>query len=148
MTRQPREYKSWWSSPEEEILALDELRSALDKQENDKDYNKKIHDSVLKMVDELGSNENFQNMITGMFTPPVFIGENSASQDELAKLLEEYDENVGNDTVGNDIVNQRNIYFIESDSNYSGSIICVKPTRLKRTIHKRRTSIKKTRKRK
>jgi hypothetical protein len=87
-----KEFKPWWSSPEEEKLAIAELRAALDKQENDKDYHKKIHNSVLKIVDELGSNENFQKMITGIFTPPVFIGENSETQDELGKLLEEYDE--------------------------------------------------------
>ncbi len=79
----------WWSNREEERLAIDELRAALDKQENDKDYNKKIHESVVKLVDELGSNENFQKMITGIFTPPVFISEKSDTQDELEKLLEE-----------------------------------------------------------
>ena len=88
----PREFKPWWSSPEEEKLAIAELRAALDKQKNDKDYHKKIHNSVLKIVDELGSNENFQKMITGIFTPPVFIGENTETQDELEKLLKEYDE--------------------------------------------------------
>jgi len=87
-----REFKPWWSSPEEEKLAIAELRAALDKQKNDKDYHKKIHNSVLKIVDELGSNENFQKMITGIFTPPIFIGENTDTQDELEKLLEEYDE--------------------------------------------------------
>ena len=35
-----REFKPWWSSPEEEKLAIAELRAALDKQENDKDYHK------------------------------------------------------------------------------------------------------------
>ena len=45
------------------------------------------------------SNENFQKMITQIFTPqPVFIGENTETQDELEKLLEEYDkiENTNN----------------------------------------------------
>lgn len=92
MARQPRELKPWWSSPEEEQLAIAELRAALDRQENDKDYDKKIHESVQKLVDELASNENFQKMITGIKTPPVFIGENSDSQDELGRLLEEYNE--------------------------------------------------------
>lgn len=91
MARQPHG-KKWWSSPEEERLALDELQIALDKHENDKDYHKKINESVIKLVDEIGSNENFQTIITGMFTPAVFIGENSNALEELAKLLEEYDE--------------------------------------------------------
>ena len=92
MARQPHGEK-WWSSPEEERLALDELQIALDKQVNIKDYHKKINESVIKRVDEIGSNENFQTIITGMFTPAVFIGENSNALEELAKLLEEYDEN-------------------------------------------------------
>lgn len=92
MARQPHG-KKWWSSPEEERLALDELQIALDKHENSKDYHKKINESVIKRVDEIGSNENFQTIITGMFTPAVFIGDNSNALEELAKLLEEYDEN-------------------------------------------------------
>ena len=88
MARQPIEFKKWWSSQEEERLAIDELRIALDKQETDIDYHTKIHESIIKLVDELGSNENFQKMIKGLFTPPVCIGDNSDMQDELAKLLE------------------------------------------------------------
>jgi hypothetical protein len=91
MARQPRAFKPWWSSPEEERLALDELHDALEKQRNDKDYHKKIHEHVKKLVDELGSNENFQKMITGIYTPPVFIGENSDTQDELIALFEAAD---------------------------------------------------------
>lgn len=86
--RPPKEIKKWWSSPEEERLAIDELRVALDKQENDIDYNKKIHETVIKLVDEFGCNENFQKMIKGLFTPPVCVGDNSDMQDELEKLLE------------------------------------------------------------
>ena len=63
MARQPHG-KKWWSSPEEERLALDELQIALDKHENSKDYHKKINESVIKRVDEIGSNENFQTIIT------------------------------------------------------------------------------------
>jgi hypothetical protein len=103
-----REFKPWWSSPEEEKLAIAELRAALDKQENDKDYHKKIHNSVLKIVDELGSNENFQKMITGIFTPPVFIGENAETQDELEKLLKEYDEIEDTKNSGNNNNNNNN----------------------------------------
>jgi hypothetical protein len=110
MERQRREIKKWWSSPEEEKLAIDELRIALDKQEHDNDYRKKIHESAIKLVDEVGSNENFQKMIIGLFTPPICIEyftsvpysgaatsnsatlrplkDNSYMQDELAKLLE------------------------------------------------------------
>ena len=51
---------------------------------------------MLKLVDELESNEIFQKMITGMYIPPVFVGENSDTQDELEKLLEEYDEQNSN----------------------------------------------------
>lgn len=76
---------------DEQRLAIDELSAAIDKQYNDKDYHKKIHDSVVKLVDEIGSNENFQKMIAGALTP-VCIRENSDTLDELAKLLEEYDE--------------------------------------------------------
>ena len=79
-------------SHDELILAIDELSAALDKQDNDKDYHKKLHDSVVKLVDEIGSNENFQKMIAGALTPAVCISENSDTLDELAKLLEEYDE--------------------------------------------------------
>ena len=85
--------KKWWSSPEEERLALDELQIALDKHENSKDYHKKINESVIKRVDEIDSNENFQKIIKGIFIPPAVIGENSNALDDLAKLLEEYDEN-------------------------------------------------------
>ena len=116
-----REFKPWWSSPEEEKLAIAELRAALDKQKNDKDYHKKIHNSVLKIVDELGSNENFQKMITGIFTPPVFIGENTETQDELEKLLEEYDE--------------------KQDTKYGGNINSNK-TKSRRTNKKRNNFIK------
>lgn len=121
MAKQPNKLKPWWSNPDEERLAIYELRTALDKQKNDKEYHKKIHESVLKLVDELGSNENFQKMITGIFTPPIFIGENSDSQDELAKLLEEYDEKEN----------------IEHGKKYNS-----KKTKLKRTNNKRRISIK------
>ena len=92
MARQPSEFKKWWTSTAEAELAIDELQAAIDKQVNDKDYHTKMHDSVLKLVDELGNNANFQKMITGIYTPAVFIGENANSHDELAKLLEEYDE--------------------------------------------------------
>jgi len=110
MERQRREIKKWWSSTHEERLAIDELRIALDKQENNIDYHKKIHESAIKLADELGSNENFQKMITGLFATPVCIEyftsvpysgaatshsatlrplkDNSDMQDELAKLLE------------------------------------------------------------
>ena len=92
MARQPSEFKKWWTSIAEAKLAIDELQAAIDKQVNDKDYHTKMHDSVLKLVDELGNNANFQKMITGIYTPAVFIGDNTNSHDELAKLLEEYDE--------------------------------------------------------
>ena len=92
MARQPHG-KKWWSSPEEKRLALDELQIALDKHANIKDYHKKINESVIKRVDEIGSNENFQKIIKGIFIPPAVIGENSNALDDLAKLLEEYDEN-------------------------------------------------------
>ncbi len=91
MARQP-EGKKWWSSPEEARLALDELQIALDKHENIKDYHKKLNESVIKRVDEIGSNENFQKIITGIFIPPAVIDENLNKLDDLAKLLEEYDE--------------------------------------------------------
>ena len=45
MARQPQG-KKWWSSPEEEKLALDELQIALDKHENSKDYDKKLNATV------------------------------------------------------------------------------------------------------
>jgi len=121
MVKQPSKLKPWWSNLDEERIAIHELRSALDKQKNDKDYHKKIHESVLKLVDELGSNENFQKMITGIFTPPIFIGENSDTQDELALLLEEYDE-------------KENAVH---EKKYNS-----KKTRLKRSNNKRRISIK------
>ncbi len=73
-------------------LAIDELSAAIDKQYNDKDYHKKLHETTVKLVDEIGSNENFQKMIAGALTPAVCIRENSDTLDELAKLLEEYDE--------------------------------------------------------
>lgn len=79
-------------SHDELTLAIDELSAAIDKQENDKDYHKKLHESTLKLVDEIGSNENFQKMIAGALTPAVCIRENSDTLAELAKLLEEYDE--------------------------------------------------------
>ena len=113
--------KEFWSSPEEEKLAISELRAALEKQRNDKDYHKKIHEHVLQLIDELESNENFQKMITGMLTPPVFIGENSDSQDELLKLLEEYDE-------------KENSQRIKE--------LNLKKTKVKRINSKRRNSIK------
>jgi hypothetical protein len=81
--------KQWWNSPEEERTALDDLYHALVKQANDKDYRKKMHVSLVKVVDKVYSNENFQKMITGMFTPPIFIGDNSDTHDELEKLLKE-----------------------------------------------------------
>ena len=80
-------------SHDELTLAIDELSAALDKQANDKDYHKKLHESTVKLVDEIGSNENFQKIIKGIFIPPAVIGENSNALDDLAKLLEEYDEN-------------------------------------------------------
>ena len=79
-------------SHDELTLAIDELSAAIDKQANDKDYHKKLHETTVKLVDELGSNENFQKMIAGALTPAVCIRENSDTLDELAKLLEEYDE--------------------------------------------------------
>jgi hypothetical protein len=91
MARQPH-CKKWWSSPEEARLALDELQIALDKHENSKDYHKKLNESVIKRVDEIDSNENFQKIITGIFIPPAVIDENLNKLDDLAKLLEEYDE--------------------------------------------------------
>ena len=91
MARQPQG-KKWWSSPEEEKLALDELQIALDKHENRKDYHKKLNESVIKRVDEIDINENFQKIITGIFIPPAVIDENLNKLDDLAKLLEEYDE--------------------------------------------------------
>ena len=92
MEKLPRELKSWWSSPEEEKLAIDELRAALDRQRNDKDYHKNIHEHAMMLVNELENNDTFQKMVTGIYKRPVFIREHSETQDELAKLLEEYDE--------------------------------------------------------
>ena len=88
MARQPRKFEPWWSSPEEERLALDELHAALEKQANDKDYEKKLDAHIDKLINKIGSNEEFQKMIKGIYTPPVFIGENSETQDELAALIE------------------------------------------------------------
>ena len=92
-------------SHDELTLAIDELSAALDKQANDKDYHKKLHETTVKLVDELGSNENFQKMIAGALTPAVCIRENSDTLDELAKLLEEYDEK--EDTQPEGIINQQ-----------------------------------------
>ena len=92
-------------SHDELTLAIDELSAAIDKQENDKDYHKKLHESTVKLVDEIGSNENFQKMIAGALTPAVCIRDNSDTLDELAKLLEEYDEK--EDTHDGGIVNQQ-----------------------------------------
>lgn len=92
MERQLREFKPWWSSPEEERLALDELHAALVEQDNDKDYERRLDIYVEKLVDKIGSNENFQMIIQGIHRSPVFIGENSHTQDDLLKELEKYDE--------------------------------------------------------
>ena len=92
-------------SHDELTLAIDELSAAIDKQANDKDYHKKLHEMTVKLVDELGSNENFQKMIAGALTPAVCIRENSDTLDELAKLLEEYDEK--EDTQPEGIINQQ-----------------------------------------
>ena len=128
MAMQPRKCEPWWSSHEEEQLALKELHDAIETQINDKDYHKKIHESAIKLVHELGSNEEFQKMITGIYAPPLFIGENSDTQDELLKELQEYDEKKRSHIGGN------------SNS---------KTTNVKRTGNKRRRPIaNKTRKRK
>jgi len=88
MARQPRKFEPWWSSHEQEWLALTRLHDALEKQANDKDYEKKLDAHIDKLVNNIGSNEEFQKMIKGIYTPPVFIVENSETQDELAALFE------------------------------------------------------------
>ena len=149
MKRQPREYKPWWSSPEEEKLALDELHAALDKQENDKDYHKNIKEHVLELVNQLESNENFQKMITGIFTPPVFIRENSDMQDEVEKLLlEEYDTQLkysnttSNEIPPNEVCSNSIINWCKKEESTRGGNNNSKKKRLKRTNKKRKKIIK------
>jgi hypothetical protein len=126
MARQPKKFEPWWSSPEQEWAALTRLHDALEIQRNDKDYHKKIHESVVKLVNELGSNEEFQKMIKGINTPPVFIGESSDIQDELEALLEaDYRDNEAREKEMN------------AGGNYSS-----KKTKLKGTNNKRRKSIR------
>ena len=91
MEREPKEQTEWWTIADEKSESMREFRAALHAQENDKDYHKKIHERVLRMVDRIGSDENFVKMVTGVLKPPVFIGENYETQDELGRLLEEYD---------------------------------------------------------
>jgi hypothetical protein len=39
-----------YMSDDEQRLAIDELRGALDKQDNNKDYHKKLHETTVKLV--------------------------------------------------------------------------------------------------
>jgi hypothetical protein len=61
-------------------------------------------------------------MITGIFTPPVFIGENSETQDELGKLLEEYDEIEHTKNGGNNNNNSKKTKLKRTNKNLSNFI--------------------------
>ena len=86
MERQQKEAKEWWSSPEEERLAITQLREAIEKYENEKKH-QKIDESEEKPIDI-----DFQKIIAGMTRPrTLIIEDNSDTLDELERLLLEDD---------------------------------------------------------